>query len=130
MLYYQLPLFQTEMNVLMGHMTAILVPIASTLQVRTTAPATSQDTDPSTIRVMVSFHFKQRCKKNYWLLPRHFVSTDIDECAEGSHECHVTTHCVNTGGSYNCICNQSGYSFKGNTCSGWLHFFFFFALQQ
>ncbi|KAJ7330792.1 hypothetical protein OS493_021724 [Desmophyllum pertusum] len=45
---------------------------------------------------------------------------DIDECADGSHDCHVTSYCVNTAGSYNCSCNQSGYSYNGSMCVGML----------
>ena len=44
--------------------------------------------------------------------------SDIDECAEESHDCHVTSNCVNTAGSYNCSCNQSGYGYDGNMCAG------------
>ena len=40
---------------------------------------------------------------------------DIDECAEGSHECSANAVCNNTKGSYNCTCNP-GYYGDGRSC--------------
>ena len=37
-----------------------------------------------------------------------FVKTDIDECSSGSFPCHAKAKCVNTPGSYSCICS-AGY---------------------
>uniref|UniRef100_A0A4W5NUE9 EGF-like domain-containing protein n=1 Tax=Hucho hucho TaxID=62062 RepID=A0A4W5NUE9_9TELE len=31
-----------------------------------------------------------------------YLSTDIDECAQGSHMCHYNQQCVNTVGTYRC----------------------------
>lgn len=45
----------------------------------------------------------------------HF--TDIDECAEDPKACEVYAYCVNTPGSYNCLC-KSGYENNGSMCSG------------
>ncbi|MBU1218552.1 hypothetical protein KKF34_04015 [Myxococcota bacterium] len=42
------------------------------------------------------------------------VCTDIDECTLGTHNCSVNGTCVNTVGSFNCVCNV-GYT--GATCS-------------
>ena len=36
---------------------------------------------------------------------------DIDECGEGSHECQANSKCVNTLGSYKCVCARG---FRGN----------------
>ena len=43
------------------------------------------------------------------------LSSDIDECVEGTHRC--TNHCHNTIGSYECSCD-SGYQLNPdeNTC--------------
>ena len=43
---------------------------------------------------------------------------DVDECVTKLHDCHVSAYCVNTAGSYNCSCNQSGYSYNGSMCVG------------
>lgn len=45
------------------------------------------------------------------------VTTEIDECFEGTHQC--TQNCVNTIGSYVCTCN-SGFIIDADrrTCDG------------
>ncbi|KAJ7344448.1 hypothetical protein JRQ81_000398 [Phrynocephalus forsythii] len=40
---------------------------------------------------------------------------DVDECAEGSDECHADAICQNTPKSYKCMC-KPGYSGEGKTC--------------
>ena len=40
---------------------------------------------------------------------------DIDECNEGTDLCDTNANCINTNGSYECICN-SGYEGSGLTC--------------
>ena len=37
-----------------------------------------------------------------------FIKTDIDECSSGPFSCHAKAKCVNTPGSYSCICS-AGY---------------------
>ena len=46
-----------------------------------------------------------------------FLSTfiDIDECELGMTDCHENSTCVDTFGSYLCICN-SGFSGNGTDC--------------
>ena len=44
-------------------------------------------------------------------------STDDDECKNGSHDCHVNGTCLNTAGSFECVCND-GYFGNGRNCSG------------
>jgi hypothetical protein len=46
-----------------------------------------------------------------------YALSDIDECARNLFSCHASAGCVNTDGSYNCVCNN-GYSGDGITCDG------------
>ena len=48
------------------------------------------------------------------------TSSDINECNEGSDDCHDNATCTDTDGSYNCTCNP-GYSGNGTYCEGWSH---------
>ncbi|KAL9953458.1 hypothetical protein ACROYT_G040880 [Oculina patagonica] len=41
--------------------------------------------------------------------------SDIDECAAGTHSCDSNAECINTKGSYNCIC-KPGYHGDGKNC--------------
>ena len=46
----------------------------------------------------------------------HTLSTDVDECFEGVHtECSMYADCVNTPGSYRCVCSN-GYTGNGTYC--------------
>ncbi|XP_022809751.1 uncharacterized protein LOC111346747 [Stylophora pistillata] len=83
-------------------------------------------------------HFKSACVKNpcknnsacqsdvtkkryHYLCSNGFrgqtCEEDIDECAEGSHNCSVNAVCNNTKGSYKCNC-KPGYHGDGLTCEG------------
>ena len=42
---------------------------------------------------------------------------DIDECTDGTDNCHDDAQCTNTDGSFTCMCN-SGYMGDGTTCTG------------
>ena len=44
---------------------------------------------------------------------------DINECDNGSNDCHVNANCTNTVGSFLCTCN-AGYTGDGRICSGML----------
>ena len=46
-----------------------------------------------------------------------FSLPDIDECAAGMDDCHEEASCMNTDGSYTCICN-TGYAGSGQVCNG------------
>jgi len=51
-----------------------------------------------------------------------FSAIDIDECASGTHNCHVDANCTNTKGSFYCTCH-TGYSGDGVLCDGELRYF-------
>ena len=43
---------------------------------------------------------------------------DVDECSDGVAECDINSECMDTVGSYNCLC-RPGYTGDGRThCSG------------
>ena len=44
-------------------------------------------------------------------------SSDIDECATGTHSCSVDAVCNNIKGAYNCTC-KPGYQGDGRECQG------------
>ena len=44
------------------------------------------------------------------------VCVDIDECAQGSDDCHADATCTNTVGSFTCACD-AGYTGDGVTCT-------------
>ena len=44
------------------------------------------------------------------------VFSDIDECAEETHNCSSDAVCNNTKGSYNCTC-KPGYHGDGQNCN-------------
>ena len=45
------------------------------------------------------------------------VVADIDECSIGADNCGVTAQCVNTLGSFDCVC-RAGYEQDGRNCRG------------
>ena len=45
------------------------------------------------------------------------LSSDIDECIEGTDNCDDNAACTNTDGSFTCLC-ALGYSGTGTTCAG------------
>ena len=51
---------------------------------------------------------------------------DIDECKDGTHNCHIYAACFNTIGSFSCSCN-TGYTGNGVYCKGMLFFFYRFS---
>lgn len=44
--------------------------------------------------------------------------TDIDECAEGRHYCRENTMCVNTPGSFMCVCKTGYIRIDDYSCTG------------
>ncbi|XP_035681935.1 uncharacterized protein LOC118419592 [Branchiostoma floridae] len=53
-----------------------------------------------------------------WLreLNLYAMSDDVDECADGTDNCHAQATCTNTDGSFSCVCG-SGYRGDGVTCT-------------
>ena len=51
---------------------------------------------------------KARCPEGYneESLTEGFKCIDIDECNEGTHDCHIDAKCLNSVGSYECECEQ------------------------
>ena len=52
-----------------------------------------------------------------------FSSADIDECADGTHNCIMEgpapAECINTPGSFICSCDQHlGYQLQNSRCEG------------
>lgn len=45
------------------------------------------------------------------------LNLDINECIDGSNDCHGNADCINTAGSYSCMC-QVGFSGNGTFCEG------------
>ena len=55
-----------------------------------------------------------------WISPRilqPFLSSDINECTNGSHNCHADATCRNTEGSFSCACNP-GWNGDAVNCTG------------
>ena len=46
-----------------------------------------------------------------------FILSDVNECADATHECSENAVCINTFGSYVCRC-KDGYRGNGRTCYG------------
>ena len=51
---------------------------------------------------------------NFYLL---IILSDFDECQDVSEKCVPLSHCVNTVGSFKCVCND-GFEGNGHTCRG------------
>ena len=46
-----------------------------------------------------------------------FYFIHVNECTDGSNNCHDNATCNNTGGSFTCACNE-GFSGSGEQCDG------------
>ena len=56
------------------------------------------------------------CSKENSLLTSERNCKDNNECAAKKHDCHVQAVCMNTDGSYSCLCN-GGWTGDGRHCS-------------
>ena len=45
------------------------------------------------------------------------IFSDVDECANGTNNCHENAECSNTQGSFTCEC-KTGYGGNGTHCEG------------
>lgn len=50
-----------------------------------------------------------------------FSLSDLDECSNGTHMCSSSANCMNTLGSYRCLCKE-GFSGDGFYCTGSLFY--------
>ena len=58
--------------------------------------------------------------KHYQALSFPFLcllTADVNECIEGTHDCHPQATCQNTEGSFTCSCNP-GFTGNGSSCTG------------
>ena len=54
--------------------------------------------------------------QNVIIMMLHIMSSiDVDECVFGLHTCNERANCINTNGSYSCVCKQ-GYVGNGDFC--------------
>lgn len=68
----------------------------------------------------IAFHFEKSNLTQCCLLfpPPPLSFSDIDECAEGKHYCRENTMCVNTPGSFMCICHTGYIRIDDYSCTG------------
>ncbi|MCP4364964.1 MAG: hypothetical protein GY800_06650 [Planctomycetes bacterium] len=45
------------------------------------------------------------------------ISSDVDECSDGTHNCSLNANCTNIDGSFECAC-KAGYAGDGFSCKG------------
>ena len=67
------------------------------------------------IYLFLRLHFIRVCFSFLFVLL--FCYEDIDECSNGTHDCHENANCTNIPGSFNCSCKK-GHFRNGSLCSG------------
>ena len=62
------------------------------------------------------------CKLANCLIIHHCNVTDINECIDGTANCSIAnSHCINTEGGYQCICDLGFMQSRESTCTGISH---------
>ena len=64
--------------------------------------------------------YGSRKLKNLVINKLYFFYTDINECEGEVPVCHDDAFCMDTDGSYECMCKE-GYSGNGTSCIGKLN---------
>ena len=82
--------------------------------------AVKWDTDSVALdsAAVVSQFVKPMCRWKKQCIIKFFsnqITTDIEECAEGTDMCDTNAECTNTIGSYSCACTV-GYTGNGTSC--------------
>ena len=63
-------------------------------------------------------HSNKTAPQQVFYISFHFCHTDINECADGTHNCDQQCH--NTLGSYECSCNRNFIlNYDGQACLGY-----------
>ena len=63
-------------------------------------------------------HSNETATQQVFYISFHFYHTDINECADGTHNCDQQCH--NTLGSYECSCNRNFIlNYDGQACLGY-----------
>lgn len=66
-------------------------------------------------RNQLIFEYKETRFLAYVDSKKNISFIDIDECSEGTNDCHVDSTCTDTEGSYICTC-KNGFSGNGVQC--------------
>uniref|UniRef100_A0A8C4KR95 Signal peptide, CUB and EGF-like domain-containing protein 1 n=1 Tax=Equus asinus asinus TaxID=83772 RepID=A0A8C4KR95_EQUAS len=67
------------------------------------------------LAVLLSLSFRILLATAHLLFPPHTGAVDVDECSEGTDDCHIDAICQNTPKSYKCLC-KPGYKGEGRQC--------------
>lgn len=93
---------------------AALLPRAFLVHVQVEKPAGCLVSSPP---VMAPMGRRGELPPAFPIAPPASPLADVDECVEGTDNCHIDAICQNTPKSYKCIC-KSGYTGDGKHCKG------------
>ena len=112
------------MNVSKALMTAILRQLAKTLKevshALVTLDSLAMDLLASVNALFLRCINHPAIHKHYQALSFPFLcllTADVNECIEGTHDCHPQATCQNAEGSFTCSCNP-GFTGNGSSCIG------------